>query len=187
MCNVKTCTKCHVEKPLSEFGKNSKAKDGKYWHCNECMYKLRRTPKRKAQQAVYKSRNTRKRYERSLGLTVQCDLDSHEAAFVLDSGACSYCGIELEFAKATVDHVIPLARGGANTFGNVAGACLCCNQNKADKPALLFMLSECEPYATKKLLERLALRRGVSTEEVYTELVIDAQEFFRQQAGVPAT
>jgi 5-methylcytosine-specific restriction endonuclease McrA len=42
---------------------------------------------------------------------------------------CIYCG-----AKSThIDHVIPLARGGSNSIGNLAGACQSCNLSKGPK------------------------------------------------------
>lgn len=40
--------------------------------------------------------------------------------------ACSYCGGPCE----SVDHVVPLSRGGDNREGNLAPACLRCNRRK---------------------------------------------------------
>lgn len=34
--SIKRCTGCGEDKPLSEFGKDSSAKDGKYYKCKEC-------------------------------------------------------------------------------------------------------------------------------------------------------
>lgn len=44
---------------------------------------------------------------------------------------CFYCGEFME--KATVDHMIPLSRGGSNWPDNLAAACGHCNYSKADK------------------------------------------------------
>ena len=33
---MKTCNKCHVEKPKSEFYKKSTASDGLFWWCRDC-------------------------------------------------------------------------------------------------------------------------------------------------------
>ena len=33
---MKTCTKCRESKPIEQFGKDSKAKDGKFYWCKEC-------------------------------------------------------------------------------------------------------------------------------------------------------
>ena len=45
---------------------------------------------------------------------------------------CVYCGALLEFEIATIDHVYPLARGGAHVPGNVVVACAPCNRMKGD-------------------------------------------------------
>jgi 5-methylcytosine-specific restriction endonuclease McrA len=42
-------------------------------------------------------------------------------------GHCAYCGKE---AKLTLDHVIPLAKGGKHAIDNVVPACLHCNASK---------------------------------------------------------
>jgi endogenous inhibitor of DNA gyrase (YacG/DUF329 family) len=42
---------------------------------------------------------------------------------------CLYCGAP----GGTVDHVVPLSRGGQHTEGNLAPACLPCNSSKRDK------------------------------------------------------
>lgn len=42
-------------------------------------------------------------------------------------GQCAYCGGSGEM---TMDHVVPLSRGGTNTIGNVLPACRSCNSSK---------------------------------------------------------
>uniref|UniRef100_A0A6H1Z9B6 Putative homing endonuclease n=1 Tax=viral metagenome TaxID=1070528 RepID=A0A6H1Z9B6_9ZZZZ len=44
------------------------------------------------------------------------------------AGLCAYCGEEME--KVSMDHVVPLARGGRHEPENVVPACLSCNQHK---------------------------------------------------------
>ena len=46
---------------------------------------------------------------------------------------CVYCATPLEVAVATLDHVYPLAHGGAHTPGNLVAACRSCNRLKADQ------------------------------------------------------
>ncbi|HEX6533121.1 MAG TPA: HNH endonuclease signature motif containing protein [Gemmatimonadaceae bacterium] len=48
------------------------------------------------------------------------------------SRRCVYCGTRLELALATIDHVQPLAHGGAHTPGNLVVACGPCNRLKGD-------------------------------------------------------
>ena len=45
---------------------------------------------------------------------------------------CVYCATELDYEHATLDHVHPLAKGGADAPGNVVAACPPCNRLKAD-------------------------------------------------------
>lgn len=42
-------------------------------------------------------------------------------------GRCAYCGNE---SVLTVDHVVPLSRGGTNYIGNLLPACQSCNSSK---------------------------------------------------------
>lgn len=45
-------------------------------------------------------------------------------------GCCTYCG---ERRKLTVEHVIPLSRGGRHAIGNIRLACGACNASKRDR------------------------------------------------------
>ncbi|WP_353056659.1 HNH endonuclease [Mesobacillus subterraneus] len=184
MLYAKKCAKCYVEKPVTAFDVNSKTKDGRYPNCKECRYKHRRTPVAKAKQAVYRARHERIKYETKLGTPIKDDLNSREVAFVFGEGYCSYCQKPLDYSNATLDHLVALSRGGENTFENVVGACGSCNTSKQDKPVLLHMLQSCEPYANRKLLERLALRKGCEVSQVYEELVADVQNYLANQSKV---
>ncbi|MBF0295082.1 MAG: HNH endonuclease [Magnetococcales bacterium] len=45
-------------------------------------------------------------------------------------GVCHYCGLRVPSAELTLDHVVPLIRGGRTTRGNCVPACMACNQEK---------------------------------------------------------
>ena len=47
-------------------------------------------------------------------------------------GKCAYCGAKPK--RLTIDHVLPLARGGHHIAGNVVPACMSCNQHKSAGP-----------------------------------------------------
>lgn len=49
--------------------------------------------------------------------------------WIRQSRTCSYC----DQLATTVDHIIPLARGGTNYEGNLAPACVHCNSSRRDK------------------------------------------------------
>ena len=48
-----------------------------------------------------------------------------------DGHRCHYCGATAEDAQLTVDHVIPIALGGADDPSNLVTACQSCNAGKA--------------------------------------------------------
>lgn len=43
------------------------------------------------------------------------------------NGRCGICGKPIKFEEMTVDHKIPLSRGGTNAFNNLQPACRTCN------------------------------------------------------------
>jgi 5-methylcytosine-specific restriction endonuclease McrA len=51
---------------------------------------------------------------------------------------CVYCATALDFDTATLDHVHPLAHGGAHHPGNVVLACTRCNRLKSDLLPIAF-------------------------------------------------
>jgi len=48
------------------------------------------------------------------------------------SGLCHYCGQQVKPSELTLDHVVPLVRGGCSTRGNCVPACKDCNSRKKD-------------------------------------------------------
>lgn len=60
---------------------------------------------------------------------------------------CCYCGVLMDFVprkrgegisprRATLEHVIPISRGGTHSFDNASLACHSCNTSKNNKPLL---------------------------------------------------
>ncbi len=108
-----------------------------------------KTPKARAAHAARK-RDSRARYTeieqerraRKLSLAIEAGI-SIEALAARDGRACAYCACDLTFdraergqyiaSKATVDHVIPISRGGAHVWGNVCLACWRCNLSKGNR------------------------------------------------------
>lgn len=46
------------------------------------------------------------------------------------SGECWYCGKKVGYANLTMDHVVPLSRGGRSTKDNLVPCCKDCNTKK---------------------------------------------------------
>ena len=82
---------------------------------------------------------------------------SNKALFARDRNFCMYCGMKFSDSQLTRDHVVPISRGGADEWTNVAAACRRCNIAKGDH-----LLHECRmellalPY-TPNVAEYLAL------------------------------
>lgn len=49
---------------------------------------------------------------------------------LLAAGVCHYCGGHFPPEELTMDHIVPVARGGRSTRGNVVCACKSCNNAK---------------------------------------------------------
>ena len=64
---------------------------------------------------------------------------SKQNVFLRDEWTCQYCGTGLTLKKATIDHVLPLSKGGKTNFDNIVAACPPCNAGKGNnhkiKPA----------------------------------------------------
>jgi 5-methylcytosine-specific restriction protein A len=45
-------------------------------------------------------------------------------------GTCHYCGNKVPPSELTMDHLVPLVRGGRSTKGNLVPACKQCNAAK---------------------------------------------------------
>lgn len=50
-----------------------------------------------------------------------------------DGWSCGYCGNYLIASDATVDHILPLDRGGTNDPNNLIACCRRCNSRKRNK------------------------------------------------------
>ena len=46
------------------------------------------------------------------------------------SEVCFYCGRELDDTNRTIDHIVPVAKGGTNDITNLVCCCHDCNQAK---------------------------------------------------------
>lgn len=84
-----------------------------------------------------------------------------------NGGQCSYCKVEvrlnwMEYEKhdndATVDHIIPKARGGKNSHSNYALACRRCNHAKGDRSVAEFLADPRSPEARAAEARKLRAR-----------------------------
>ena len=48
----------------------------------------------------------------------------------IQKGICHYCGGKFPPSELTMDHIVPLSRGGHSTKGNIVPCCKACNNSK---------------------------------------------------------
>lgn len=48
----------------------------------------------------------------------------------IQKGTCNYCGQQFSPDQLSMDHIVPLARGGKSSRGNIVAACVECNRKK---------------------------------------------------------
>jgi len=53
--------------------------------------------------------------------------------FLRDNYQCQYCHKDLTSKECTIDHVVPVSKGGKTVWHNVVTACYSCNNNKGNK------------------------------------------------------
>lgn len=122
---TKVCNVCGVPKPLTEFPKNGKFKDGSTRYradCKECYNIGRKISKKKLSKFL---NNTKHRTGEEDGYSFEDWKDT----VLYFRGSCSYCGRRI---KLTKDHVIPVSKGGLTVRRNVIPACERCNSSKSN-------------------------------------------------------
>ena len=60
----------------------------------------------------------------------------------IQKGVCHYCGGKFPPSELTMDHVVPLSRGGHSTKGNIVPCCKNCNNGKKYSMPVDDILSE---------------------------------------------
>ena len=53
--------------------------------------------------------------------------------FARDRNRCQYCGRRFPVAELSIDHVVPVSRGGGNAWDNLVCACVGCNTRKGNR------------------------------------------------------
>jgi hypothetical protein len=51
----------------------------------------------------------------------------------LEASSCPYCGVEITARNSSLDHIVPLASGGAHSIANVIVCCVACNLEKGER------------------------------------------------------
>lgn len=152
---AKACKKCQTIKPIAEFTLLLKAGVRRDVRCKDCVRASQRAnPKKATRNREWERRQyadpqsafvaARRLYLRGVAHERRArirgnDIERfpHEDVFARDGYICQLCGgvidKSLEYphpASRSIDHIVPIARGGAHTFVNVQAAHLRCNLAK---------------------------------------------------------
>jgi HNH endonuclease len=68
-------------------------------------------------------------------------LELRRAIHARERGKCFYCLREIPARLACLDHVVPRARVGCNSYRNLVSSCMECNSQKGERPAEEFVRS----------------------------------------------
>lgn len=75
----------------------------------------------------------RVRQARLKGAEGRCTPIEWRERYDLYDGCCAYCSKPLPFRSATIDHVMPISKGGSNWPSNLVPACATCNKSKGNR------------------------------------------------------
>lgn len=170
---TRTCSKCEVRQPYSEFYKDARnGMTAKCGTCNRIASKQYLEDNREANRLAGRARyyadleqtrqDERDRYQRDRAVRLERSAEQrHRRREVMAGGTglvrgitattlrpihgdrCHYCDVTMLFEKserrmfvpdkATVEHIIPLSKGGTHDWPNVTLACWQCNVRKGAK------------------------------------------------------
>lgn len=146
---TRNCTKCGEVKSPAEFCKNRLGTGGLSPWCRPCMSAAERASI--ASIAANADRNRRRRADREAARRAakangqQGEEITRDGLRARDGDQCPYCGTLMNFSthtrqtrpsnSASVDHILPLSRGGAHAWSNVVLCCIGCNVRKGNRIA----------------------------------------------------
>ena len=143
-CTLKICRWCgkHFLRPASRTGSTA--------YCSENCLVSSRSEQKKIGRKRYRISPAGKEYRRSAGNNRKrarkycCSYDSKVRRLIVfgrDGWRCRICGRKTPKSllgknkpnAPTLDHIVPLSKGGGHTWGNVQCACRQCNSEKGDR------------------------------------------------------
>ena len=138
------CTKCRTWKPLPEFPVDRQKPDRRAYACKSC-WRARSRWIWKSDPRAWAARNLASYYRhRFARLASVCNLRARKIGAIgtisglelerllLQYGfRCQSCGKGEPETRISMDHIVPLHRGGPNAINNIQPLCLKCNSSKA--------------------------------------------------------
>ena len=156
---TRMCRRCDAWKPLEDYAKNARCASGRLGVCKPCQvedhrkrYEGKEARLIEIRKATYLNNKDKRIAEsvlsvhRRRALIAERSVDEGITVAALrarDGDACCYCGVVMDFVaaqrgsisplRASLEHVLPLSRGGDHSWANTALACHRCNMQKNNK------------------------------------------------------
>ncbi len=147
----KLCLNCNKFKLFIHFSPSYAGIGGLISYCKKCQRnrfrnrdrgRIHTASYRKRNHERYKSSNRIRQFKRIHLCEVTSDgtLTDDVLKEIYSEKFCHYCDEYTIKSNRTLDHKIPLSRGGSHSKNNVVMACNTCNCSKSDKTDVEFML-----------------------------------------------
>ena len=92
---------------------------------------------------------------------------TNPALFARDAQLCLYCGQHFNRPQLTRDHVLPVSKGGKDTWENVVSACFHCNSRKSNRtPAQANMPLLAVPYRPSWIEHLILSNRNILADQM---------------------
>jgi CRISPR/Cas system-associated protein Cas10 (large subunit of type III CRISPR-Cas system) len=147
---TQVCTVCGEEKPLSDFPKNGRDKDGNVRHrpdCKVCYNITRKISKKKHTKFL---NNTKHRTGEEQTLSIE----DWKECMIHFRGTCAYCGEkQSRKVKLTKEHVVPVSKGGMTVKDNIIPGCTSCNCSKSNQDLEVWYPKQ--PFYSKERYDKI--------------------------------
>ena len=134
-----TCFRCNTAKPPEMFVVDRRRRGGRGTRCRDCNRTIAKIS-RHTSKAARKHMNARRAARLAM---LDDDTLTPEVIEALLSNAhsCPYCRVTLAATDKSIDHLDPIARGGAHSISNGTVCCKACNTKKGASSFLEWMQS----------------------------------------------
>jgi hypothetical protein len=139
----RTCNRCFEKKPITAYHVAPLGARGRHTECGDCS-RVEAKARIASNPAYYDDMARTARHQRRAKIYEQgYEVGITRAKLRERLGDdCIYCSATMDFTsrgrtyvpkRATIEHVLPISRGGSHTWDNLALCCLECNCSKGDK------------------------------------------------------
>lgn len=140
--NLLECLECKLFLKVSNFSKSKRGSFGYISYCKKCVVKRFHSDKERSNKnarnfrakGTYRPAHRLREHNRRNTIKAVSDgtMIKEVTLVLLSKEKCYYCNFSTPEDKRTLDHVVPLSKGGLHSASNIVMACLSCNSTKKD-------------------------------------------------------